>query len=157
MSHPDRAAQERRLIELAGPDRYAQAVRLAEKSVRLSPPAAWLALYLRVAMAELVVWSVILAAGFGVALFGQPHDFPILLGGAVLVALGMTVYRLIRLVETQDCARDLITTGELCEHLLPIYRRPLDIAIRRHLAQMNVPVANSNDPVGTSDRNRRHG
>jgi hypothetical protein len=69
----------------------------------------------------------------------------------------MTVYRLIRLVETQDCARDLITTGELCEHLLPIYRRPLDIAIRRHLAQMNVPVANSNDPVGTSDRNRRHG
>jgi hypothetical protein len=157
MSHPDRAAQERRLIELAGPDRYAQAVRLAEKSVRLPPPAVWLALYLRVALSELILWSVILAAGLVVAFVARPHDFPILLGAAVLLALGMTVYRLIRLVEAQDCARDLLTKGELCEHLLPIYRRPLDIAIRRHLAQMNVPVANSNDPAGTTDRTRRHG
>lgn len=157
MSHPDRAAQERRLIELAGPDRYAQAVRLAEKSIRLPPPAVWLALYLRLALSELILWSVILAAGVGVALLGRPHDFPILLGAAILGTLGMAIYRLIRLVEAQDCARDLITKGELCEHLLPIYRRPLDIAIRQHLAQMNVPVANSNDPVGTTDRNRSHG
>ncbi|MDY0883813.1 hypothetical protein ACFPL7_14910 [Dongia soli] len=157
MSHPDRAAQERRLIELAGPDRYAQAVRLAEKSVDLPPPAVWVALYLRLFLSELVLWSVILAGGLGVALFDQPRDSPMLLGTAILAALAMTVYRLIRLVEAQDCARDLITTGKLCEHLLPIYRRPLDIAIRQHLAQMNVPVANSNDPVGTSDRNRRRG
>ena len=157
MSHPDRAAQERRLIDLAGPDRYAQAVRLAQKSVHLSPPAVWLALYLRLALSELILWSVILATGLVVAFVDRPHDFPLLLGAAILTALGMTVYRLIRLVEAQDCARDLITTGELCEHLLPIYRRPLDIAIRRHLAQMNVPVANSNDPVDTTDQTRRHG
>jgi hypothetical protein len=79
------------------------------------------------------------------------------LGAALLTALGMTVYRLIRLVEAQDCARDLVTTGRLCEHLQPIYRQPLDGAIRYYLAQMNVPVANSNDPIETPDRNRRHG
>lgn len=154
MSPSGHSAQERRLIDLAGPDRYFQAVRLAEKAVKLPSPAAWLSLYMRLAMSELMVWALILAGGVTVSLLAQPHQFPYLLGAAIALALAMTAYRLIQLVELQDCARDLVKTGKLCEHLEPRYRQPLDAAIRHYLRQMDVPVANSNDPVvATGDRN----
>lgn len=163
MSPLHHTAREQRLIDLAGPDRYFQAVRLAEKAVKLPSPAAWLALYMRLAISELLVWSLILAGGVAVAVLAPEHQFPYLLGAAIAAALTMTIYRLIRLVELQDCARDLVRIGKLCEHLEPRYRQPLDAAIQHYLTQMNVPVANSNDPVTAAclrraeDRQRRQG